>query len=116
METLAFLLSIIYMAIGILQLVASWKIYEKAGKPGWASLIPIYNILVLLDIIGKPRWWILLLFIPFVNMFILVLLIYGLGKSFGKSTAFNLGLIFLAPLFFPALAFSNSRYEGPDGL
>ncbi|WP_430817716.1 DUF5684 domain-containing protein [Carboxylicivirga sp. RSCT41] len=107
------LLSIVYFAVAIAMLAANWKIYEKAGKPGWASLIPIYNILVLLDIVGKSRWLALLLLIPFVNALLLLFLLYYLAKSFGKSGAFALGLIFLAPVFYPMLAFGDSIYYGP---
>lgn len=94
-----------------------WRIFEKAGKPGWASLIPIYNTLILLKIVGKPWWWILLfIFIPPVGFFFGVWMINLLSLSFGKGVGFTLGLIFLSIIFYPILAFSNAEYVGPAGL
>ncbi len=93
-----------------------WRIYEKAGKPGWAVLIPIYNTLILLEIVGKPWWWILLFLIPGVNIVFGVWMINLLSLSFGKGVGFTIGLIFLSPIFYPILAFSNAEYIGPAGL
>ncbi len=92
-----------------------WRIFEKAGKPGWATLIPIYNTLVMLKIIGKPWWWILLFLIPGVNFIFAIWMINLLSISFGKGIGFTLGLIFLSPIFYPILAFSNAEYQGPAG-
>jgi len=93
-----------------LMLVAMWFIFEKAGQPGWAILIPIYNIIVILDIIKKPWWWILLLLIPIVNIIIPILVIIELGHRFGKGTGFIIGMIFLPIIFYPILAFSDAKY------
>jgi hypothetical protein len=93
-----------------------WKIFTKAGKPGWACIIPIYNIIVLLDIVGKPWWWLLLMLIPFVN-FVLLIWVYNLlSKSYGHGVGFTLGLIFLGFIFIPILAFGDSKYVGPAGM
>jgi hypothetical protein len=92
-----------------------WRIFEKAGKPGWATIIPIYNTLVLLDIIGKPWWWLLLFFIPGVNFIFGIWMVNLLSLSFGKGVGFTLGLILLSPIFYPILAFSNAEYVGPAG-
>jgi len=92
-----------------------WRVFEKAGKPGWAVLIPIYNSLVLLQIVGKPWWWLLLFFIPGVNLVLLIWMINLLSLSFGKGIGFTLGLLFLSPIFYPILAFSNAEYRGPAG-
>ncbi len=92
-----------------------WRIFEKAGKPGWATLIPIYNTLVMLKIIGKPWWWLLLFLIPGVNFIFAIWMINLLSISFGKGIGFTLGLIFLSPIFYPILAFSNAEYQGPAG-
>ena len=94
-----------YMFIG-------WKIYEKAGKPGWTSLIPIYNTIIILEIIKKPLWWLILLFIPFVNIIISFILSLELAKVFGKSSGFGVGLFFLGFIFAPILAFDDSQYIG----
>src|SRR5476649_299592 len=84
-------LIVVYCLIILVCIVAMWKIYTKAGKPGWASIIPIYNIIVLLEIVGKPVWWFLLFFIPCVN-FVFIIWTYNLlSKSFGKSEGFTVG-------------------------
>ena len=101
------------MAIAIFVLVAMWKVYQKAGKPGWAAIIPIYNILVLLEIVGKPWWWLLLMFIPFVNVVIMVIVYLELAKVFSKGTGFGCGLILLPFVFVPMLAFGNAQYTAP---
>ncbi len=103
---------IFFLAIIIFYFASVWIIFEKAGKPGWAAIIPIYNMIVLLEIIGKPLWWIILMFIPFVNLIILILVYIELAQRFGKSTLFGLGLVFLSFIFIPLLAFGDARYEG----
>ena len=90
-----------------------WRIFEKAGKPGWAALIPIYNIVVFLDIIGRPVWWIILLFIPIVNVIVGFIVALDLSRSFGHDLAFALGLFFLGFIFYPILAFGSDTYRGP---
>lgn len=110
------LVPIILALIGIvLLLVSEWKIYAKAGKPGWACLIPIYNVIVLLEIVGKPWWWLLLMIIPFVNIVFAIWMINLLSKSFGHGTGFTLGLLFLSIIFYPILGFGGSKYIGPAG-
>jgi len=106
---------IVMLAIAIFLIVAEWKIYEKAGKPGWAVLIPIYNVIVLLEIIGKPWWWLLILFVPVVNIILGIWMINLLSKSFGYSVGFTLGIIFLPIIFIPILGFGSAAYKGPAG-
>jgi hypothetical protein len=108
-------LIIIYLAIIVLLIVAEWKIYTKAGKPGWAILIPIYNILVLLQIVGKPWWWILLFLIPIVNIIFGIWMLNLLSLSFGKNEGFTIGLLFLGIIFYPILGFGSATYVGPAG-
>lgn len=91
----------------------AWKIFEKAGKPGWAALIPIYNLIVFLEIVGRPWWWIFLFFIPIVNVVVGFLLTLDLSRSFGHDLAFALGLFFLGFVFYPVLAFGGDTYRGP---
>jgi hypothetical protein len=88
-----------------------WKIFAKAGKPGLAALIPGHNTVVILEIAGRPLWWALLTFVPFVNLVVLVVVTFDLAKRFGKGTGFGFGLLFLAPLFYPILAFGSARYQ-----
>ncbi|MBI9065696.1 MAG: hypothetical protein JEZ09_00310 [Salinivirgaceae bacterium] len=102
---------IIYVAIIALMIISGWKIFEKAGKPGWAFIIPIYNIIVLLDIVKKPWWWLLLFLIPLVNIVFLIWMYNRLSKSFGYDAGFTVGLILLSIVFFPILGFGKSEYK-----
>ena len=102
------LVLVLYLGLIIMLIVSIWKIFEKAGKPGWASLIPIYNFIVLLEIIKKPTWWIIMLLIPLVNIVFLFLVYIELAKVFGQGAGFGIGLIFLSFVFLPVLAFGKS--------
>src|SRR6201997_5541789 len=104
---------ICYLAFTILMIAAWWKIFSKAGQPGWACIIPIYNLYVWCKIVGRPWWWILLMLIPFVNIIIAIILLIDLAKSFGKGVGFGIGLILLAIIFFPILGFGSAQYQGP---
>jgi hypothetical protein len=106
---------ILYVALLVLLVIANWKIYTKAGQPGWAILIPIYNILVLLEIVGKPWWWLLLMLVPVVNVVFLIWMLNLLSLSFGKDSGFTIGLILLGPIFMMILGFGSSSYVGPAG-
>lgn len=109
-------LIVLYLAIVVLMIASIWKVFTKAGKPGWAAIIPIYNIVVLLEIVGKPIWWIILMLIPFVNIIIQIIVTHQLSKSFGKDVGFTIGLIFLGFIFFPILGFGSAKYIGPGGI
>lgn len=101
-------------AIATFFIYCSWKLYQKAGKQGWEAIIPIYNIIVLLDIIKRPRWWIVLYLIPFVSLIVAIINCFDLAKAFGKDTGFGFGLLFLSPIFYPILALGNSTYAYSD--
>jgi len=103
------------LALTVFVLAATWKVYTKAGQPGWACLIPIYNIYILLIIAGKPGWWLILMFIPFVNVVIAIIYSIALAERFGKGPGFGLGLAFLGIIFFPILAWGDAKYLGPTG-
>lgn len=103
---------LIALVVTVVMIVATWKVFTKAKKPGWASLIPIYNIVVLLEITGKPLWWIVLSFIPIANIVVSVLIMDALSKSFGKGTGFTIGLLVLPFIFFPILGFGKAEYKG----
>ena len=104
---------IIYLAVIIFLIASVWKVFVKAGKPGWAAIIPIYNLIVLLEIVGKPVWWVVLFLIPFVNYIFLIWTLNLTSLSFGKDVGFTLGLIFLGPIFWPILGFGSAEYQGP---
>ena len=104
---------LVWLAVVVLVFASLWKIFEKAGKPGWAGIVPIYNAVVLLEIVGRPIWWIVLLLLPCVNFVVGILLCIDLAKSFGKDVGYGIGLALLGIVFFPLLAFGDSRYVGP---
>jgi hypothetical protein len=98
--------------LAIVGIVAMWKVFTKAGQPGWAAIIPIYNIIVLLKIVNRPVWWLILLFIPIVNIVILIIISIDLGKSFGKGGAWSFFLlIVLSFIGYLILAFGKSAYK-----
>ena len=102
---------ILYFAILIFMLIVYWKIFTKAGKPGWGVLIPIYNIILILEIVRRPGWWIILvLIVPFANIVCSIIIIFDLAKSFGKGAGFGFGMLFLGIIFYPILAFGSSQY------
>jgi uncharacterized protein DUF5684 len=107
--------ALVAIAFAILMIAAMWKVFVKAGQPGWASIVPIYNIICLLNITGKPTWWIVLFLLPVANIIAAILVVVALAKSFGKSTGFAMGLLFLGFIFFPILGFGDARYIGPVG-
>ena len=106
-----FIFAVTELAILIFGLIAMWKVFVKAGEPGWACLIPIYNLIVLLRIAGKPWWWIFLFIIPIVNFVIFIIVSIDVAKNFGKGVGFGLGLAFLSIIFYPILAFGDARYN-----
>lgn len=108
-----FWIGTIYVAIVVIYVACGWYVYLKAGQPGWAVMIPIYDLWVLLKIVGRPGWWLILYFIPFVNILISIIVYVDLAKSFGKGVGFAVGLILLSFVFFPILAFGRATYVGP---
>jgi len=105
--------AIVGLLVAVVLIVALWKIFTKAGQPGWASLIPIYNIYIWCKIVGRPGWWVILMLIPFVNFIIAIILCIDLAKSFGNGVGFGVGLAFLGIIFFPILGFGSAQYQGP---
>ncbi|HSX30142.1 MAG TPA: DUF5684 domain-containing protein [Candidatus Saccharimonadales bacterium] len=105
---------LIGIGVTIFLLAAMWKVYTKAKQPGWASLVPIYNALIELKIVGRPWWWLLLMLIPVVNIVIAVIVLNDLSKSFGKDVAFTVLLFFLPFIGLPILAWGNAEYKGPS--
>lgn len=104
----------IAFACALVVIIGIWKVFTKAGQPGWAAIIPIYNMFVLLKIIGRPAWWILLMLIPLVNIVIFILVAIDLAKAFGQSAAFGVVLLFLFSIIgYLMLGFGNYRYMGP---
>lgn len=106
------LIWIIYIAVIIVVITGISKAFEKAGKPGWAAIVPIYNVIVMLEIAKRPLWWILLILIPIVNIVILIIMSIDIAKNFGKDTGFGVGLALLGFIFWPILGFGDAQYIG----
>lgn len=104
--------TVLYLIIFVVEIAATWKIFQKAGEPGWAAIVPIYNAYVLFKITWGSGWYFLLACIPCVNIVILILTDIKLAKAFNKSTGFLLGLIFLSPIFMCLLGFGDDEYCG----
>src|SRR5438876_2699522 len=105
--TIGIVFMLIIFAIAVLEIAALWKIFVRAGYPGWAAVVPIYNYVVLCKIGGKPGWWFLILWL-IVPWFMVCI---GIARNFGKSTGFGIGLALLAPIFFPLLAWGSTPYQ-----
>ena len=106
--------SICFLIFAVLIIAGMWRMFVKAGKPGWAALIPIYNIYVLLQIVGRPGWWLILFFIPVVNVVVALLVSIDLAKSFDKSAVWGIILLFiLNAIGYLILGFGDAQYKGP---
>ena len=113
-EEAGLLSTLIGLAIIVFYVYVGWRIFEKAGKPGWAIIIPIYNLIVLLEIVGRPLWWIVLFLIPVVGAIVTLIVCIDLSKSFGHGALYGLGLWLLSFIFGPILAFGSDTYRGPS--
>ena len=102
---------LLWLAVVVLIIASFWIVFTKAGQPGWACIVPIYNIIILLQIARKPLWWIILMLIPLVNIVIGILVVIEIAKNFGKSAGFGIGLLFLPFIFYPILAWGDARYQ-----
>jgi hypothetical protein len=104
---------IFYLAVVVvLGIIPVWRIFSKAGKPGWAAIVPIYNIYMFCKICGRPGWWLLLCLVPIVNFVIAIILCIDLAKAFGKSSGFAIGIILLSIIFIPILGYGKAAYIG----
>jgi hypothetical protein len=108
-------LALVYVAVYVLEIIGMWRAFEKAGKPGWAAIVPIYNFYVLCKIAGRPGWWWVLLLVPIVNIVIWFIVSIDTAKAFGKTAGFGVGLALLPFIFWPILGFGDARYIGSGG-
>ncbi|MBP6880564.1 hypothetical protein KBC31_02965 [Candidatus Saccharibacteria bacterium] len=106
---------IIALIIAIPMIIAMWKIFVKAGQPGWASIVPIYNSYVMVQIAGLPILWFILMLVPYVNGIAAIYVLYMLAKSFGKDAGFTALMVLLPFIGFPILGFGKAQYLGPAG-
>lgn len=102
---------ILTLALTVVVFAGFWKVFEKAGEPGWAAIIPIYNLYVLIRVSGNAWWWLILLFIPVINLLATIKISIDVAGKFGKGILFGLGLTFLSFVFYPLLGFGNYRYQ-----
>lgn len=100
------------LILSLISIISCWKIFSKAGKPGWASIVPIYSNVVMLEIAKLPIWNIILYLIPIANIYILFKVNIEIAKKFGKSSGFGIGMSLIPIIFVPLLAFSDNVYEG----
>jgi len=103
---------VLELGLVVLILAGMWKLFVKAGEPGWAAIVPIYNTIILLKICNKPLWWIVLLLIPCVSIIVSIIVMLELAKAFGKGGGYAVGLILLPFVFIPMLGFSKDPYVG----
>jgi len=106
-----FLLVILAIAVGVV--AGMWKVFEKAGQPGWGALIPIYNAYLLVKVAGRPGWWLILYVVPVLSLIPAVIIPFDVAKNFERGTLFAIGLMFLPFIFYPYLGWSDARYNPP---
>ena len=94
-------------------LYCMWRLFEKAGRKGWESLVPGHNVVEMFEIVGRPGWWFFLLLIPIADIIIEIMVTFELAKAFGKDSSFGFGLLFLSFIFIPVLALGDAEYQGP---
>ncbi|MFB1480183.1 DUF5684 domain-containing protein [Corallococcus sp. RDP092CA] len=110
----AIVMSIIYLAVIAVAIAGMWKMFVKAGQPGWAAIVPIYNLYILLTIVGRPIWWLaLFLLCPPAGLIAGIIVSIDLARSFGKGTGFGIGIALLGFIFIPMLGFGDAQYQGP---
>ena len=104
---------VIYAVVVVIAIIALWRVFAKAGRPGWAAIIPIYNIYTLVKVSGNSGWFVLLYFIPVVNIIISVIVALGVAKNFGKSGVFGfVGLWLFSLIGYLILGFGSAQYVG----
>lgn len=111
-EGLGTVFIVLYLAILLLVVAGGWKMFSKAGQPGWGILVPILNLYFLCKVAGRPGWWVLLMFIPLVNLIVMIIISIDVAKAFGMGTGFGLGIFFLGFIFIPVLGFGGATYQG----
>jgi len=107
---------LIYLAVVVFYIVAGWKVFAKAGEPGWGVFVPIFNLYLVCKISGRPEWWVILFFIPLVNIVIGLIIAMDIAKAFSKSSGFGIGLWLLSFIFVPILGYGSAQYTHPSAL
>ena len=105
-------MTLVYLTLVVLIIASGWKVFVKAGKPGWGIIIPIYNFILMLEIAGRPIWWVILMFVPVASLVVAILVNIDIAKKFGQGAGFGIGLAFLPFIFVPILGFGDAQYQG----
>jgi hypothetical protein len=105
--------TIIWLIIVVGMVASMWKVFVKAGQPGWAALVPLYNFYIMLKIVGKPGWWMWLMLVPLANLVVAIILTMELAKVFGKGTGFGILLLLVPFVGYPMLGFGKAVYKKP---
>ena len=104
---------LIGLVLWLVAIIGTWKVFDKAGKPGWAAIIPIYQLIVWQEVTGRPVWWFILLCIPFVGFVMWFIISIDMAKSFGKDVGFGVGIALIPFILLPMLGFGSDQYQGP---
>ena len=108
------LIVVIVVAISVLlTVVPMWRIFRRAGRPGWAAIVPIFSQYTLCEVVGRPVWWLIWLLIPYVNVVFWLIFAIDLARSFGRSSGFGVGMWLLPFIFVPILGYGSAPYLGP---
>lgn len=103
---------VLWLAVLVVVVAGMWKVFEKAGQPGWAAIVPFYNIYVLAtQVARKEILWFILLLIPVVNIIAAVIVSIDVARKFGQGTGFGIGLALLPFIFYPILGFGSAQYN-----
>lgn len=105
--------NLIMLAVAIVMIAGAWKMFAKAGQPGWGCIVPIYNGYLLCKIAGRPGWWLILLILFPISIIFGIIVSIDIAKSFGKDVGFGIGIAFLGFIFIPILGFGDAQYQGP---
>ena len=112
--TQAIVIGAISLGLVLLSVVAMWRLFSKAGQPGWHALVPVLNTYTLIKVSGRPGWWFFLFFVPCVGYVAAIIVFYDVAKAFGRSSAFGVGTVVLSPIFFAILAFGSSEHVATE--
>ena len=101
------------LIVAVLAIVGFWTMFAKAGRPGWAAIIPSYNLYTLCKVGGRPGWWWLLFLIPFVNIVMAFIVFHDVAKAFGKSTLFGVLMVFFSFICALIIGLGSATYTKP---
>jgi hypothetical protein len=106
------MVALIQLALIAAALAGMWKAFEKMGRKGWEGIVPFYNVYILLQITGRPTWWLVLMLVPLVNIAMFIIVSIDVARGFGKGTGFGVGLGLLGFVFWPILGFGDAKWQG----